>query len=745
MSAEEILQQSENDAVGDNQFISHVSGKNIIKTNQKNSYKKFGAAGLLTAMIVVIAVLFSSGNIIPSSISERLIEETDVQYADAVASKELVFQQALKNGDIPKNTFDILKTKGVLVGYVSNGEFIETNQVSGELSIKLNNKIISADNFIDEVSNNTQLYGAFNEATYSRAAYYYDESAEKVFKNIGTTRNNYNGTQSFEEVMDKMMGEGSDVDINTVSLIEEQEKNQETGEIETHYYYAANGESAKIKNGVDKYIDAVNEKTRAESKAQATLESANSLKVADTMTKEKRSSLFYSLIMENISKMMAGDGNTSKINDAMNYLHERTETEMVDVNTGEIIKVKGSPLDSPSLYAILSGSDVDIKSIENYSSDRILKLSENIINSKSNKETINNTVSSASSSRGLIGRLVSRGNESSDLSILNLSKPIINSSLSDNSFKTINGVAAGEFLVEGAVNVGKELAKQSGASAGDESAVLAYTRMNNSILAMDAAVDRLNRSPLDITSKNTFLGSIVHNLAITLYSNQKYNGLFSGINKVFSATQKSIVGLLPGAYADNLSNYLTKFGACETYASIGAVGSAGCAEIATFDTSTLDNPFNNPEFVSFVENNTEMSSSGKRTIKNDSVLADYIIYNNERVTPLGVTDGGILDSLSSNSSSVSFISNVTNMIKLFSETSQEHKRIASGEAFVNSVNNQEWQKYKYAQRYVSLARATAALRQYADNSTAYNNMLYFEGNENPVMAFLENYYKLANQ
>lgn len=150
MSAEEILQQSENDAVGDNQFISHVSGKNIIKTNQKNSYKKFGAAGLLTAMIVVIAVLFSSGNIIPSSISERLIEETDVQYADAVASKELVFQQALKNGDIPKNTFDILKTKGVLVGYVSNGEFIETNQVSGELSIKLNNKIISADNFIDK-------------------------------------------------------------------------------------------------------------------------------------------------------------------------------------------------------------------------------------------------------------------------------------------------------------------------------------------------------------------------------------------------------------------------------------------------------------------------------------------------------------------------------------------------------------------------------------------------------------------
>ena len=73
-------------------------------------------------------------------------------------------------------------------------------------------------------------------------------------------------------------------------------------------------------------------------------------------------------------------------------------------------------------------------------------------------------------------------------------------------------------------------------------------------------------------------------------------------------------------------------------------------------------------------------------------------------------------------------------------TSESDKRIASGAAFVNSVDNEDWQTYKYAQRYVSLARATASLRKYADGSTAYNNIQFFEGLENPVVAFTREYY-----
>ena len=80
------------------------------------------------------------------------------------------------------------------------------------------------------------------------------------------------------------------------------------------------------------------------------------------------------------------------------------------------------------------------------------------------------------------------------------------------------------------------------------------------------------------------------------------------------------------------------------------------------------------------------------------------------------------------------------MIKMLLGTSESDQRIASGAAFVNSTSNDDWQTYKYAQRYVSLARATASLRKYAGDSTAYNNIQFFEGSENPVVAFTREYY-----
>ena len=84
------------------------------------------------------------------------------------------------------------------------------------------------------------------------------------------------------------------------------------------------------------------------------------------------------------------------------------------------------------------------------------------------------------------------------------------------------------------------------------------------------------------------------------------------------------------------------------------------------------------------------------------------------------------------------------MLKLYFGISDTNKRIASGEIFVNSASNPDWQTYKYAQRYVSLARAMAALKQYSSDPTAYNDIPYFEGAENPVTAFLDSFYARNN-
>lgn len=291
MSAEEILKHNETAALKGGDFVANVNGKNKKnKVKLSGRWKSLGATGLLTAIIVVVAVLISSENI-PSGISERLAEETDVQYADAVASRALVFQQALIEGDIPDDTAMILKRKGVLVGYEDGGEFVETNKRDGELSLMIDKKVIGPNDFISELKDNWKLYDAFNMATYSRVAYYYDDSAYEVFKKIGTNRNNFNGKDSFDNVINRVLGEGSDIDVNTVYLAEKSRKNEQTGETEVYYEYETNGNDANSDSKAGAFVTAVGEKNRARSENEATINSADALSVADTVSKEQRSSL----------------------------------------------------------------------------------------------------------------------------------------------------------------------------------------------------------------------------------------------------------------------------------------------------------------------------------------------------------------------------------------------------------------------------------------------------------------------
>ena len=85
------------------------------------------------------------------------------------------------------------------------------------------------------------------------------------------------------------------------------------------------------------------------------------------------------------------------------------------------------------------------------------------------------------------------------------------------------------------------------------------------------------------------------------------------------------------------------------------------------------------------------------------------------------------------------------MVTSWLSANDSERRIASGAAFVNSDSNADWEIYKYAQRYVSLARAANVLRQFDGENTSYVNLKYFEGEESPVVAFLNEYRNLASK
>ena len=684
--------------------------------------KGLGASLFVVVIIVIFAVFFSTANLVPAAISERLVEATDAQYADAVESKLLVLSQALRDGDLPVNTVNRLKQNGVLVGRVENGEFIE--DAAGNV-IKISDQIISADEFVVAAHENVNLYNAINNATYSRAAYYYDEAGERVLRELGSTRNNYTANSDFDEVMSSLVGEGSNININNVKL-------NESRESEDAPEYTLSGETAGSSEAAATLVEKVRQQNTADLASVAAMNAADSLNAADMTAREQKSSTYFLALMENISKMKAGEGDESKINEAMNYLFEVQETEVVDVDTGEIVTVRGSAMDAPSLYAVLSGEETDTAAVKNYAVDRVLKTVENQADTQASAATFAGTVASTGGKlRGTIGRYNTLTGVNGDAAAFNNVDKTLNKSLVQNGFSNIRGVDAGEMLVEGAVNVGRRLAMASGATAGDAAAVQEYARATETVLALDAAAEKLNTSPLDAGQPDSVLGALMRNMAV-----------MSGSN-LFGATNVA-VGASTGT--TDAAKYLSYTGDCTgtTVGSIGAAGTSTCAAVATFDTSTLADTFNDTEFINFVEANTEMNGD-TRKIKTDSKLAEFIKYNDERKTPIGLTDGGILAALKNGNINIPVMSDIINMIKNFLGASEGEKRMATGVAFVNSSDNADWQTYKYAQRYVSLARAADALRAYDGDETAYTNLKYFEGNESPVIAFLDEYYNIASK
>lgn len=131
----------------------------------------------------------------------------------------------------------------------------------------------------------------------------------------------------------------------------------------------------------------------------------------------------------------------------------------------------------------------------------------------------------------------------------------------------------GEALVSAGERIFNEKAKSAGQVIGDESALLASYRANQEILAEEAEYDRATKSPLDITSKNTFLGSIAHSL-IPFATSQESISLTSTAQNLGNLISNSVSSLLPTSQA--ISEAQVVRGDCVLSNNIGAVSNEHC-------------------------------------------------------------------------------------------------------------------------------------------------------------------------
>lgn len=116
-----------------------------------------------------------------------------------------------------------------------------------------------------------------------------------------------------------------------------------------------------------------------------------------------------------------------------------------------------------------------------------------------------------------------------------------------------------------------------------EAKLIQYAAVRDSVIAQEAEYQRAVRSPLDMSSRYTFLGSLAYSLMPLAYS----GGVASALSSLSSLTGSSLIALTPAANAVSEENLLNSRGKCDILESVGGVGDAYCNAYVVTDVSTI--------------------------------------------------------------------------------------------------------------------------------------------------------------
>jgi hypothetical protein len=117
--------------------------------------------------------------------------------------------------------------------------------------------------------------------------------------------------------------------------------------------------------------------------------------------------------------------------------------------------------------------------------------------------------------------------------------------------ETTVGEEAGNALTSGSSAMMSNLAATRGNAPLTPSQAVAYMQSNTKQVALDAEVDRLSLSPFDISSKNTFMGSIAFAIAPHLYQSQSFTSSIGSIFSFVGSSFSSVISKPSFALSEN--------------------------------------------------------------------------------------------------------------------------------------------------------------------------------------------------
>ena len=208
----------------------------------------------------------------------------------------------------------------------------------------------------------------------------------------------------------------------------------------------------------------------------------------------------------------------------------------------------------------------------------------------------------------------------------------------------VAGEDLGNMLVSGANMYMGQNHQQSGGSVASKGAFIAYLQEQDRVVAENARYERETRSPFDITSKYTFLGSLASQMIPIASQMSTFTGMINGASTVVGNAVRSITphsSAASAAIVAQIAEDQTEKN-CPEMHDIGAVADAFCNPYIVTDTSTLeDNPATVVNEVNALKGFENPDKEEDAKIDAGSDLARYIIYCGQRTSPWGKVDQNI--------------------------------------------------------------------------------------------------------
>ena len=750
-------------------FINSVRGLNQKSTkNKKSLLRRTAPLAIIGGLLLGGSTFFyAAQSMLGPHLSALYTNATDIQYSSYNFRNSRLMSYMLDGGgQIKISNFtkkytvftpymqSRLKNNGIEVGHLdSSGNFQSGQAIFGSSTVlKYDGEIVDANSFQDTFANNANFREAYYEAKRGRVAGFFDDVSMKYYDQKGATRdifedykstgNSDTDTDAFEDTVSHYVV-GADGSINTAH----HDIDKETGEEDIG------------KNGSDVNTSTIDGAT-PESKARSMVNSiaskvstvgipvcsalriANIAAITVSAYQIYQSIAYFLGLMEPISKAMSGQGDQSAINETLNFLTTQTSSEVNYINSdGTQTKktVVGSSLESAGAKLILGKTTSPASETAPYSLDNITKAATTIAVSTGATNVVCSGVMAASAIVSLASSGIPGGKLATFVvgaimktvggviitgvvaTIVSAIIPYVAKIFASNIFETYTGIPAGELFSLGAANANFQLATQGSAYMPSDTAAIKQQNRNTTIaLAQEAEIDRLNRSPFDITSTNTFMGSLLSQFTFLAYSNNAISSLTSFNNIVASSIRK----LTPASSAaDEELMYTSQYTECRNLP--GTQCDIYGVPIVTTDYSTIDIQPDDETYQSVVGKN--LDSNGE--IKDGSELAKFINFCKNRTSPWGVKDANILNALQTDfgivGNNLPFVSDILDVINAAEDISNE--AWATGSICENSASNSRWDsEFKYYQRYIEDMRILSGM----ESDT---------GGDNPVLAYESRY------